>query len=50
LGVALLAFVNFLGRFVLGIYLPINPVTALVAGFLGIPGVVLLIALQHLIL
>lgn len=49
-GALLLAFVNFVGSFVIGVYLPINPVTALVAGFLGIPGVVLLIALQYLLL
>jgi len=49
-GALLLAFVNFVGGYVLGIYLPINPVTALVAGFLGIPGIVLLVALQHLLL
>ncbi|HEY8416434.1 MAG TPA: pro-sigmaK processing inhibitor BofA family protein [Limnochordales bacterium] len=50
LGAALLALANFIGTYVAGIYLPINPVTALVAGFLGIPGVVLLLALQHLVL
>lgn len=49
-GALLLAFVNFVGSYVIGIYLPINPVTALVAGFLGIPGVVLLVALQYLLL
>lgn len=48
-GALLLAFVNFVG-YIIGIYLPVNPVTALVAGFLGIPGVVLLIALQYLLL
>ncbi|HLT57983.1 MAG: pro-sigmaK processing inhibitor BofA family protein [Limnochordales bacterium] len=50
LGAALLALVNLAGTYVAGVYLPINPVTALVAGFLGLPGVVLLIALQHLLL
>lgn len=49
-GAVLLALVNFVGSYVLGVYLPINPVTALVAGFLGIPGVVLLIVLQYLLL
>lgn len=49
-GALLLAFVNFIGSYIIGIYLPVNPVTALVAGFLGIPGVVLLIALQYLLL
>lgn len=50
LGAALLALANLIGAYFAGIYLPINPVTALVAGFLGIPGVVLLLALQHLVL
>lgn len=49
-GALLLALVNFVGSYVIGVYLPINPVTALIAGFLGIPGVVLLIVLQYLLL
>lgn len=49
-GALLLALVNMIGSYLFGIYLPINPVTALVAGFLGIPGVVLLLALQFLLL
>jgi len=49
-GALLLAVVNFLGRSVLGVYVPINPVTALVAGLLGLPGVALLVALQYLLL
>lgn len=49
-GALLLAFVNFVGAYVIGVYLPINPITALVAGFLGVPGVVLLIVLQYLLL
>lgn len=50
LGAALLALANWIGGSVGGLYLPINPVTALVAGFLGLPGVVLLIVLQRLML
>lgn len=30
-----------------GVTVPINPVTALIAGFLGVPGVVLILALQY---
>lgn len=30
-----------------GLYVPVNPVTALVAGFLGLPGVAALLALRH---
>lgn len=32
-----------------GISLPLNPVTALLVGFLGIPGVILLAILQYII-
>ena len=49
LGGLLLMAANLVGT-VGGFYLPVNPVTALVAGFLGIPGVVLLLVLQHLVL
>ena len=37
--------VNFIGAY-FGFGIAINPVTALVAGFLGIPGVILLIAVK----
>lgn len=47
-GILLLLF-NYFGGFV-GLYLPINVVTALIAGFLGIPGVILLVLLDFLIL
>jgi inhibitor of the pro-sigma K processing machinery len=46
IGGLLLWLVNLLGMFV-GVYLPINPITALVAGFLGIPGVILLLVLRY---
>ncbi|HEY8892272.1 MAG TPA: pro-sigmaK processing inhibitor BofA family protein [Clostridium sp.] len=42
LGVLLLLLVNFVGNYV-GITIAINPVTALIAGFLGVPGVIFLI-------
>ncbi len=47
-GGILLWLVNLAGGF-FGLSVAINPVTALVAGFLGIPGVVLLIALQYVV-
>lgn len=47
-GLLLLAVFNLIGEF-FDLYLPINPITALVAGFLGIPGIVLLLALQYLL-
>jgi len=42
LGVLLLLLVNFVGNYV-GFTIAINPVTALIAGFLGVPGVIFLI-------
>ena len=48
-GGVILGLVNLVGMF-LGFYLPINPITALVTGFLGIPGVVLLLALRFFVL
>ena len=41
-GVLLLLLVNFVGEYV-GITIAINAVTALIAGFLGVPGVIFLI-------
>ena len=48
IGGILLWFFNAFGNMA-GIVIPINPITAVVAGFLGIPGVILLIVLQLLI-
>ncbi|MEW6229211.1 MAG: pro-sigmaK processing inhibitor BofA family protein [Bacillota bacterium] len=48
IGGVLLWVVNLVGGF-FGLSVPINPVTALVAGFLGIPGVVLIIALRYVV-
>ncbi len=45
LGGLLLVVINLVGG-LFGVTLAINPVTALVAGFLGIPGVALLFLLQ----
>ncbi|MGH4140685.1 pro-sigmaK processing inhibitor BofA family protein [Clostridium sp.] len=47
LGVLLLLFVNFVGEYV-GITIAINAVTALIAGFLGVPGVIFLIIFSKL--
>lgn len=47
LGGVILWLINFAGSF-FSFTVPINPITALVAGFLGIPGVVLIIALKFL--
>ena len=47
LGVLLLLLVNFVGEYV-GITIAINAVTALIAGFLGVPGVIFLIIFSKL--
>ncbi len=48
-GIALLVLVglNFVGLY-LGFHLPINPVSVLGVGFLGIPGLILLAVLSYL--
>ena len=40
--------INVVGSFI-GFHLPLNPVSALCAGYLGFPGVVLLFALQYVL-
>lgn len=42
LGVILLILVNFVGQY-FNFYIGINAITALIAGFLGVPGVIFLI-------
>jgi inhibitor of the pro-sigma K processing machinery len=44
-GAIVLLLINFAGQGI-GIYIAVNPLTALVTGFLGVPGVALLLALQ----
>lgn len=47
-GVLLWFFNVFAARF--GIHVPVNPITALIAGTLGVPGVILLAALRYFLL
>ena len=47
-GFVLLFLVNFFGHPV-GIYISVNFISAVVAGFLGVPGVILLVLLQFLV-
>lgn len=47
-GLALLFAFNLVGGF-FGVRIPLNPVTAVVAGALGIPGVALLLALKFFV-
>lgn len=49
IGGLLLWLVNLVGGF-FGVMIPINPITALAAGFLGVPGVILLLLLRNLLL
>jgi inhibitor of the pro-sigma K processing machinery len=48
-GALLLFFVNAFGSFI-NFYIPINGVTAMVSGLLGVPGVALLILIKEFIL
>ncbi len=48
IGLILLMLVNFLGGY-FSLSIPINLITVLVAGFLGIPGILVLICFQILI-
>jgi inhibitor of the pro-sigma K processing machinery len=40
--------INYFGSY-FGIHVPLNPITALTVGFLGIPGIVLLFVIQQII-
>ena len=44
-GIVLLYIANYIGTY-LGFYITINTITALIAGFLGIPGVIFLVIFQ----
>ncbi|MCQ2969152.1 MAG: pro-sigmaK processing inhibitor BofA family protein [Clostridium sp.] len=48
LGIVLLYITNIIGNY-MGFILPINAVSALIAGFLGIPGIILLILFQFFV-
>lgn len=47
IGGAILALLNYVGQYI-NFHIAFNAITALIAGFLGIPGVVLLIVLTQL--
>jgi len=46
IGAVILFLLNIFGSFI-GITIAINPITALIAGFLGVPGILLLLFLQY---
>ncbi len=48
IGGLILAAVNFVGGFA-GVSIIINPVSALLAGLLGVPGVILVVLLQYIL-
>ena len=48
LGIILLYIANIVGSYI-GFVLPINAISALVAGFLGIPGIIFLILFQFFV-
>ncbi|NLB17906.1 MAG: SigmaK-factor processing regulatory BofA [Syntrophomonadaceae bacterium] len=48
IGIALIVIFNFLGG-IASLALPFNPATVLIAGFLGIPGLMLLTYLQYIL-
>jgi len=48
IGGAVLLLLNFIGGYI-GFHIALNPITALIVGFLGIPGVVMLFILQYIL-
>lgn len=48
IGGIVLVILNFIGGY-FGLHIPLNPISALVVGFLGVPGVVLLLLLGYLL-
>jgi len=48
IGGVVLLLLNFLGGYI-GLHIALNPVTALVVGFLGVPGVIMLVVLQYIL-
>lgn len=48
LGGLILVAINFIGSFA-GLHITINPLSALITGLLGVPGVVLIIILQFIL-
>lgn len=49
IGGAILWFINLIGG-LLGVTIALNPITALTVGFLGIPGLILILLLQFVLL
>ncbi len=48
-GGVVLWIINYFGSYI-NVHIPINPITALTVGFLGVPGVALLFVIQQIIM
>lgn len=48
IGGIVLIVLNFVGGYV-GLHIGVNPITALLVGFLGIPGVILLLVIKYIL-
>jgi len=48
IGGIVLLIINFAGSFI-NLFIPINPVTALITGFLGVPGILMLLFLRAIL-
>ena len=48
IGGVVLLILNFFGGYI-GLHIALNPVTAIVVGFLGVPGIVMLLILQYML-
>ncbi|NLZ52747.1 MAG: pro-sigmaK processing inhibitor BofA [Thermoanaerobacteraceae bacterium] len=49
IGGIVLLMLNYIGGYA-GLHIALNPVTALVVGFLGVPGVIMLLILQYILM
>ncbi len=48
IGGIVLLIINFAGSFI-NLFIPINPITALITGFLGIPGILMILFLREVL-
>lgn len=48
IGGVVLLILNFLGGYI-GLHIALNPITAIVVGFLGVPGVLMLLVLKYIL-
>ena len=49
IGGVVLLLLNFIGGY-FGLHIALNPVTALIVGFLGVPGIIMLLVLQYILM